>query len=114
VYGGGRRGGAGRHGGTEALAPRLEVDTPTLRSVASQFSDAATTIGDAGTTATSAAGPTDPDVDAGLGALTAAWGGVIEVVAEDVAFLSTQVGDAAAVYDQVDHNMAERTRRRGR
>jgi uncharacterized protein YukE len=95
------------------MAPRLEVDTPTLRSVAAQLSGAATTIGDAGTAATSVASPADADVDAGLDALTAAWGGVVDVLAEDVAFLASQVSDAAATYDQVDQNTARRTHPQG-
>jgi hypothetical protein len=92
------------------MAPRLEVDTPTLRSVASEFSGAATTIGDAGTAAASVASPADADVDAGLDALTAAWGGVIDVVAEDVAFLASQVSDAAQTYDLIDQTTAQQTR----
>jgi Excreted virulence factor EspC, type VII ESX diderm len=96
------------------MAPRLEVDTPTLRSVSSQLSGAATTIADAGTTSTSVASPADPDVDAGLDALTAAWGGVIGVLAEDVAYLSGRVAAAAQTYDQVDERTGERVRRRGR
>jgi Excreted virulence factor EspC, type VII ESX diderm len=89
----------------------LEVDTPTLRSVSSDLDGAASTMGDTATALTSVDSPSDPEVSAGLEALTVAWGAAIDVLAEDVSFLSDQVAAAAEVYDTTDQGIADGMRR---
>lgn len=85
----------------------LDVDTTTLRSAASGMSDAAetmaTTAGDLG----NLGGVSDPDVQAGLEALTVAWGAALDVLAEDTGYLAGRTNGAADLYDSTDGGLAD-------
>ena len=75
----------------------LEVDTPSLRSVAGELDRAGQAIATAGQDVAGVGDPVDGDVKAGLDAVTVAWSAAIGVLGEDVGFLSAQVQAAADV-----------------
>jgi hypothetical protein len=84
----------------------LEVDTVSLRETASRLSDAGSAIGgDAGGAIDALGGAADPNVQAGLEAIAAAWGAALNVLGEDVGFLSQQTAVAAEIYDTTDQEL---------
>jgi hypothetical protein len=90
----------------------LDIDTPTLRSAASDMSDAADTVATTAASLGNLGGLFDASVQEGLDALTVAWGAALDVMAEDVGYLAGRTNDAADQYDTTDHGLASSFERR--
>lgn len=88
----------------------LDVETDGLRTVASDLGDASTALSEIGGNVGSIGDLADGNAQAGLEALTVAWGVALEVLSEDVSFLSDQVGNAADRYDTTDCSLANHCR----
>jgi hypothetical protein len=102
--------GGHRDGGTALL---LDVDTSSLATAASDLAGAADIVATAAGDVTALGDVADTDVRSGLEALTVAWGAALEVLGEDVQYLSQRTGQAAEVYDSTDQCLAEGISRRG-
>jgi hypothetical protein len=90
----------------------LDIDTDSLRTVASELGGAATALSETSGNLGSIGSLADGAAQAGLQALTVAWGAALDVLAQDVTFLSGRVGNAATTYDTTDQALAAGNRGR--
>ena len=75
----------------------LEVDTPSLRSVAGELDRAGQAIATAGQDVAGVGDPVDGDVKAGLDAVTVAWSAAIGVLG------SPELFDTRPIDDEIDN-----------
>lgn len=101
----------GQDGDAAAPEGSLDVDPTSLREAASDLGGAAETL-------TTTAGEVKDlgtvgnlDVHDGLEALSVAWGAALEVLGDDVQYLSERTGSAAEFYDTTDLSLADHMRR---
>jgi hypothetical protein len=84
----------------------LDVDTPSLRSAASDLSGAADTVASTAGDVGNLGDVSDANVQAGLDALTVAWSAAIDVLADDIRYLGGRTNGAADRYDTTDNGLA--------
>ena len=84
----------------------LKVDTPSLRSAASDISGAADAVASTAGNVSNGGDVSDANVQAGLEALTVAWGAALDVLADDVRLMASRTSSAADQYDTTDGGLA--------
>jgi hypothetical protein len=84
----------------------LDIETAGMRGVASDIGGASRGLGDVRGDLGALGDSANSVLQAGLEAFTVAWGAALEVLTDDLSYVSQQVAVAANVYESTDHELA--------